>query len=86
MGSFANSLHVRSDDAGAVSDEICRILENRGFCPAEDPPNLDDDNLDASVRALHVSEARDGWVGVLDSDLMGLAFILRGRQASNAIN
>ena len=63
MGSFANSLHVRSDDADAVSGEICQILENRGFRPAEDSANLDVENLDPSIRAFRVSEARDGWGG-----------------------
>ncbi len=71
MGSFANSLHVRSNDAVSVSEGICRILENRGFRTTEDASKLVED-LDSSVRALHVAEARDGWVGILDSDLMGL--------------
>ena len=73
MGSFANSLHVRSDSADSVSGEIRRILERRGFHLAEgDPPENDGGDADPLIRSLHVSEARDGWVGVLDSDLMGL--------------
>lgn len=72
MGSFANSLHVRSDDAESVTKGIRRILENRGFRTTEDLSKLDGDDLGPSVRALHVAEARNGWVGVLDSDLMGL--------------
>lgn len=72
MGSFANSLHVRSDNAEAVAHEIRRVLENRGFRTTQDTSKLDAENLDPSMRALHVADARDGWVGVLDSDLMGL--------------
>lgn len=72
MGSFANSLHVRSDDAESVADEIRQIMENRGFQPAENTSMPDGKDLDPSIRALHVSEACGGWVGVLDSDLMGL--------------
>ncbi len=72
MGSFANSLHVRSDDAEVVADKIREILENRGFEATENPSKLDSDSIDPAVRALHVAEARDGWVGILDNDLMGL--------------
>ena len=72
MGSFANSLHVRSDDADAVSNEIRSTLGRFGFRPAEDPSDLDPDNLEPSVRVLQVSEASCGWVNILDSDLMGL--------------
>ncbi len=72
MGSFANSLHVRSDDAESVTMGIRQILENHGFRATETSSNLDKGDLDPEIRALHVAEARDGWVGVLDSDLMGL--------------
>lgn len=72
MGSFANSLHVRSNDAGSVTDGIRQILKNRGFRGTQAASTLDPQDLDPSVRALHVAESRDGWVGVLDSDLMGL--------------
>lgn len=72
MGSFANSLHVRSDDTESVSRGIRQILEKRGFRFADDPPELDTKSLDPSIRALHVAETQEGWVGVLDSDLMGL--------------
>ncbi|MHB8901113.1 MAG: hypothetical protein ACYC6Y_20380 [Thermoguttaceae bacterium] len=72
MGSFANSLHVRSDDAEAVADQIRQLLGSRGFRAAGDTSTLDCDAGDPSVRALQVAEARDGWVGVLDNDLLGL--------------
>lgn len=72
MGSFANSLHVRSDSAEAVTHEIHAVLKNRGFQPGDVPAELDPRRLDPSVRALRVAKARNGWVGVLDSDLMGL--------------
>ena len=72
MGSFANSLHVRSDDAEAVVEEIREILKNRGYQASRDTSKLDSEDIDPTVRALHVAEARDGWVGVLDNDLMGL--------------
>jgi hypothetical protein len=72
MGSFANSLHVRTEDTGSVADEIRKILKNRGFQVTHDPPRLDAEDPGSSVRTLRVAEARDGWVGILDSDLMGL--------------
>ncbi len=72
MGSFANSLHVRSDDAEAVAGKIREILENRGFEATEDTSRLHARSIDPAVRALHVAESRDGWVGILDNDLMGL--------------
>lgn len=71
MGSFANSLHVHINDAAAVTSGIRKILESRGFRLAEGVSNVDT-SLDPSVRALRVAESRGGWVGVLDSDLMGL--------------
>ncbi len=72
MGSFANSLHVRTDDAESVAEGIREILKNRGFRGAEDASKLDTADSDPSQRVLQVAEARDGWVGILDSDLMGL--------------
>lgn len=72
MGSFANSLHVRTDDLESVARGIREILENRGFRLGDDPPKADTQDHGPSVRTLCVAETRDGWVGVLDSDLMGL--------------
>lgn len=71
MGSFANSLHVRSSDAAAVAEAIRAALLAEGYEPTDEEP--DEDAMwggPSALRAVHVSAARDGWVSVLDSDLM----------------
>jgi hypothetical protein len=71
MGSFANSLHVRSNDAAAVAEAIRTTLVAEGYEPTDE--ELDEEAMwggPSALRAVHVSVARDGWVSVLDSDLM----------------
>lgn len=71
MGSFANSLHVRSCDAAAVAEAIRTALLAEGYEPTDEEP--DEDAMwggPSALRAVHVSVAREGWVSVLDSDLM----------------
>ena len=71
MGSFANSLHVKSTDAVAVVDKIVELLAASGWQPTEQaPPKSEPWQTSPSVRTLHISASRDGWVSVLDSDLM----------------
>lgn len=73
MGSFANSLHVRSDDCRAVVKEIAKILGARGYKITDvDRTALERPETRCSTRLLEVAQAENGWVGVLDSDLMGI--------------
>ncbi len=90
MGSFANSVHVRSNNAASVADAIRELLRTEGYeATDEGPARSDKPGLPSQRRALHVSEARDSWVSVLDSDLMGcslsLAEALSGRLGTHAL-
>jgi hypothetical protein len=89
MGSFANSLHVKSDNAARVAESIRNLLFADGYeITDEEPPEEALWGMPSSFRALHVSEAREGWVSVLDSDLMqslSLAAALSGELESEAI-
>jgi hypothetical protein len=68
MGSFATSLHVKSADATTVADALRHILIAEGY-------ELTDEELgrearqgfSSDLRGVHLSEARDGWVSLLDS-------------------
>jgi hypothetical protein len=71
MGSFANSLHVRSDDAGPVADTVRQLLADTGYVPTNKEPKLGPFQATTGhERAVVVCEAHQGWVGVLDSDLV----------------
>jgi len=69
MGSFANSLHVKSTRGDEVAQSISAILKSEGWQPTQKLPDRRD--LDSPLRALHVSAPAGGWVSVLDSDLPG---------------
>ena len=90
MGSFANSLHVRSSDAAAVAEAIRTVLLAEGYEPTDEEPG--EDALwggPSALRAVHVSAARDGWVSVLDSDLMNsitLTAQLSGRLETHSLH
>jgi hypothetical protein len=69
MGSFANSLHVRSNDLKAVADAVQTALRGEGFQPTDE--ELDADarwGMSASLRGIHISEPRQGWVAILEND------------------
>ncbi|HZL87395.1 MAG TPA: hypothetical protein VFB96_03380 [Pirellulaceae bacterium] len=69
MGSFANSLHVRSDDLAPVVDAVQTALRGEGFEPTDE--ELDADarwGMSASLRGIHISEPREGWVAILEND------------------
>ena len=73
MGSFANSLHVRSNDAGRVAAAVRDILGAEGWSPTDEP--LDEDTmqlgLPSSRRGVQISAPVGGWVSLLDSDMLG---------------
>jgi hypothetical protein len=72
MGSYGSSLHVRSDDARAVIAEIAKSFGAQGYRIADvDRKALERPETRCSCRLLDVAEAENGWVGVLDSDLLG---------------
>jgi hypothetical protein len=72
MGSFASSLHVKSGDANRVASQLTEILLDGGWRPtAATPDKRKDWPGPSTLRGLHVSAPRDGWVSVLDSDLGG---------------
>jgi len=89
MGSFANSLHVKSENAERVATAIRDILAEQGWQPTTKP--LPDDaglGMSSPIRGLRVSAPAGGWVSVLDSDLggvHGLTSALAKKLATHAI-
>lgn len=67
MGSFANSIHVRSNDATAVVAALEDALASAGFAASGEA--TEQAGVGPAQRGIHVSEVRDGWVSVLDSNL-----------------
>lgn len=67
MGSFANSFHIRSSDAAAVFAAIDEWLHTEGYAVASDAPERV--RLTPPHRGIYVTDALNGWVGVMDSDL-----------------
>jgi hypothetical protein len=66
MGSFASSIHVRSNDTAAVlaALDACLCVELTGYVRQTDVPA----SLAPPARGLYIAHALEGWVGVLDSD------------------
>ncbi len=90
MGSWANGVHVRSDDANAVAEAVRALLTEMGCRPSEEAPVGDDLLTSASpLRAIRVSEPHQGWVSLLDSDLTEgseLALELSERLSTHALS
>src|SRR5689334_16233903 len=83
MGSFANSLHVKSGDASRVAAKLTDILATSGWRPtAATPDKRTDWPGPSTLRELHISAPNEGWVSVLDSDLGG-AYSLVGDLAQS---
>jgi hypothetical protein len=73
MGGYASSLHVRSDDAQAVIAEIAKSFGAQGYRIADvDRKAFEKPESGCTDRLLGVAGAENGWVGVLDSDLLGM--------------
>ena len=69
MGSFASSLHVRTDDLGAVAAAVRVSLGAEGFEPTDEPLDADARwGMSASLRGIHISQPRQGWVSILEND------------------
>lgn len=69
MGSFASSLHVRTDDLRGVAAAVRKSLLAEGFEPTDE--QLDADarwGMSASLRGIHLSQPRQGWVAILEND------------------
>lgn len=71
MGSFANSIHVRSGDAAAILAAIDSALSARGYRPTS-APQEPGRPMRPGLRGIYVAEPLAGWVGVMDSDMGGL--------------
>ena len=87
MGSFATSLHVKSDNARTVADAIRQALTSEGYDATDDAP-AEGGRVPSSLPPLHVSDAREGWVSLLDSDgimSLTLAAALSDRLQTHAI-
>jgi hypothetical protein len=89
MGSFATSLHVKSNDANRVASTLAEILAGEGWRPTEKTPiESAQRGMPSDVRAMQVSDSQDGWVSILDTDLMGahsLAPAIAKKLATHAI-
>lgn len=90
MGSFAYSLHVKTDDHAAVIRAVSDELAEFGYVTTDEAPSPDAVLAqEYGLRAVRVSEAKHGWVSVLDSDLietMSLAVALSARLQTYALN
>jgi len=64
MGSFASSIHVRSNDTAAVLAALDACLRAEGYVRQTDVPA----RPTPPARGVYVAHAVEGWVGVLDSD------------------
>lgn len=74
MGSFSNSIHVKCDDANDVVASIKNAMRAAGHDATDEQPDQDAMwDMSAPLRAMHVSRSRNGWVGLLDSDLVNSA-------------
>ena len=72
MGSFATSLHVKSNDASRVASTLAEILAGKGWRPTEKTPDTRTPRaMPSDLRALQVSDPQNSWVSILDTDLMG---------------
>lgn len=72
MGSFANSLHVRTDRTEVVLAALHDLLRDADWRPTDERPDADEVlGLPDGKRAIQISAAADGWVSLLDSDLAG---------------
>jgi hypothetical protein len=89
MGSFATSLHVKSNDANCVASTLAEILAGEGWRATQ--KTLDKNaqlGTPSDLRALQVSDSQGGWVSILDTDLMGahsLAPAIAKKLATHAI-
>lgn len=69
MGSFAYSLHVKCNHASEVVVAVEDAMRDAGYDTTDEQPDEEGRwGMPSPLRALHVSEAFNGWVGVLDSD------------------
>ncbi|MBS3762538.1 MAG: hypothetical protein KGZ25_04440 [Planctomycetes bacterium] len=71
MGSFANSTHVMISDGPKVVGAIEGLMEKAGYRPTENlPAEGDVQDWQFHLRAFRIAKPSNGWVGILDSDLM----------------
>jgi hypothetical protein len=89
MGSFANNLHVRSDDSNIVATTIQDMLIAEGYRLTDEEPDEEASwGMPSSKRAVYISESHNGWVGVLDTAMMDsimLAVSLSRQLSTHAI-
>ncbi|HVW03123.1 MAG TPA: hypothetical protein VHB77_22370 [Planctomycetaceae bacterium] len=70
MGSFANSIYVRSTSPQAVADAVQQVMAGEGYTPTdEELDEMSMQGMGGNLRGIDVSEPHGGWVCVLDSDL-----------------
>ena len=78
MGSFANSLHVKTGDAERVAASLTELFAEAGWRPTQKTLALDDTwGGDGPLRGVQISAPRQGWVSILDTDLMGVHAAVR---------
>jgi hypothetical protein len=73
MGSFANSLHVKTGDAERVAASLIELSAEAGWRPTQKTLDLRDTwGGEGTVRGVQIAAPREGWVSILDTDLMGV--------------
>jgi hypothetical protein len=73
MGSFANSLHVKTSDTERVATNLTELFAEAGWQPTQKKLELHETwGGEGPVRGVQISAPREGWVSILDTDLMGV--------------
>ena len=82
MGSFANSLHVKSRSGDEVAASITEILRGEGWRPTQKLPGRRESfSLPRTAGAAGFGVS-GGWVSILDSDLAGIHSLTADRWPS----
>lgn len=80
MGSFAYNWHVRAESTAAVVAALAEIFDELGYEPAtwrNSDKSVRSLEMSNERRALRIAEIRQGWVSVLDSNMVGAPDIAR---------
>src|SRR5262245_13197927 len=89
MGSWANSIHVRHDDAEAVAEAVHNLITSAPLRPEDfDDGDLDEDTLPPRRRRrVRVFRPSRGWVGILDNeDFSGLGMAISDRLGTDVLS
>ncbi|HSG72720.1 MAG TPA: hypothetical protein VLA12_20065, partial [Planctomycetaceae bacterium] len=71
MGSSIFNYHVRSDNVATVSDRFTALMQSEGYEPIEEQTGVSEFwPFSGSTRSFYLFESSQGWVGILDCDMI----------------